>query len=461
MPQPACLAIGGSRGSATASRRASPFCPGALCARFRAVSILLQRNILLGVTGGIAAYKAAELCRLLVKSGANVQVVMSRGACEFVQPLTFAALSRREVATDLFDAAREAQGQHHIALARWAQAIVVAPATADFLAKVAAGRADDLLSTVVLACEAPVLLAPSMNPTMLLTEVTQENLERLRTRPGITLLESPAGAMAEPEEGPGRLLEPVEIVRRLERALGPRDLVGVPVVVTAGPTREPLDPVRFLSNRSSGKMGYALAARAAARGAEVTLISGPSALRAPPRVKVVRVETTAQMRDAVLAALAAGPVLSPAPLPTEPSSQAPCEAPVLIMAAAPADYRVADVAVGKLKKGAGELVLRLVPTDDILMLVSQHKPAGAFIVGFAAETHDVVENARAKVVRKQLELCVANEVGPGRGFDVDHNRVWLVGKDGAVEGLPELPKLEVADAILDRVVCARSRPVTP
>jgi len=400
------------------------------------------RKILLGVTGGIAAYKAAELCRLFVKAGAVVQVAMTRAAGEFVQPLTFAALSRREVATDLFDAGREADHHHHIGLARWADIVVVAPATADFIARVAAGRADDLLSTVVLATEAPLLIAPAMNPTMLLAQVTQENLDRLATRANVELLESPEGSMAEPEEGPGRLLEPAEIVKRAERALGVHDLAGLSVLVTAGPTREPIDPVRFISNRSSGKMGYALAARAAARGADVTLVSGPSALRAPARVKkVVRVESTAQMRDAVLAAL--------------PSAH------VLIKAAAPADYRVASVAAEKLKKGAASQTLELVPTDDILTLVKDAKAAGTVVVGFAAETRDVVANARAKVAKKGLDLCVANQVGGGKGFDVDVNEITLVDADGTDTPLPLTSKLDAADVILDRVVLLLARRKTP
>lgn len=395
---------------------------------------LRERRILLGVTGGIAAYKAAELCRLLVKEGAEVQVVLTRAAEEFVRPLTFAALSRRDVATDLFDVEREAR-QSHIGLARWAEVAVVAPATADFLAKIAHGRGDDLLSTILLATQAPLVLAPAMNPTMLRHPATQENLRALAERPGVTVLESPEGEMAEPEEGPGRLLEPGEIVRAVGHALGPRDLAGRKVVVTAGPTREPIDPVRYLSNRSSGKMGFALAARAAARGAQVILISGPSALPPPPRVRLVRVETTVEMRDAVLAAL--------------PGAAA------LVKAAAPADYRAAEVAPAKLKKGS-ERSVRLVPTDDILALVRERRDPGTVVVGFAAETENLIENAREKVRRKGLDLCAANLVGSGSGFDADVNRVTLVAADGGVEELPELPKIAVADLLLDRVAAILS-----
>jgi phosphopantothenoylcysteine decarboxylase/phosphopantothenate--cysteine ligase len=398
--------------------------------------VLRDRKVLLGVTGGIAAYKAAELCRLLVKSGAQVQVVLTRGAQEFVRPLTFAALSRRPVHTEIFDPERES-ASGHIALARWADVIVVAPATAHALAKLANGLCDDLLSTLLIATAAPIVLAPAMNPTMLLHPATQENLRRLGERPGVTVLESPPGEMAEPEEGPGRLLEPPDILRAVARALAPLDFEHRKVIVTAGPTREPLDPVRFLSNRSSGKMGFALAGRAAARGGDVVLVSGPSALLAPPRVRLVRVETTAEMRDAVLRELAG--------------------AAALIKAAAPADYRAERVAEQKLKKGDAGRELRLVPTDDILSLVRERKDAGTVVVGFAAETENLLEHAREKIRRKGLDLCVANEVGNGRAFDSDQNRVTLLGADGNAEELPELPKSAVADAILDRVATLLAR----
>jgi phosphopantothenoylcysteine decarboxylase/phosphopantothenate--cysteine ligase len=390
------------------------------------------RNILLGVTGGIAAYKAAELCRALVREGAHVQVVMTRAACEFVQPMTFVALSRREVALDLFDAAREAS-QNHVALARWADCVVVAPATADFIARVAAGRADDLLATIVLATEAPVLLAPAMNWAMLENVVTKENIERLARRPNVEVCESPAGDMAEPEEGPGRLLEPAEIARRVARRLRPRDLEGHTILVTAGPTREPIDPVRYLSNRSSGKMGYALAERAAARGADVVMVSGPTALRAPARVTTVHVETTAEMCEAVLARLEG--------------------VDAVLMAAAPADYAAAAPANEKIKKGDSEWALRLLPTPDILSRIVERKTPRTLVVGFAAETKDLLENAAKKIARKRLDLCVANWVGGGRGFDAETNHVWLVLPDGRAEEVAEAPKRAVADAILDRL-CA-------
>lgn len=395
--------------------------------------------MLLGVSGGIAAYKAAELCRLLVKAGAEVQVVMTAAAQEFVRPLTFASLSRRKVATDLFDADREA-GLHHIALSRWADVVVVAPATADLLARVAQGRCDDLLSVILLATEAPIVLAPAMNPTMLRHPATQENLKTLEARPSVIVLDAPVGEMAEPEEGPGRLLEPPLIVAAVARALGPRDFAGHRVIVTAGPTREPVDPVRFLSNRSSGRMGYALASRAAARGAEVILVSGPSALTPPAKALLVRVETAAEMRDAVLAHL--------------PGASA------LIKAAAPADYRAESVAPHKLKKGVAR-ELRLVPTDDILSLVRERKEPGTVVVGFAAETENLIENAREKLRRKGLDLCVANLVGNGAGFDAETNRVSLIDRDGRADELPELPKTAVADAILDRVAALLPRAAAP
>ena len=391
-----------------------------------------NRRVLLGVSGGIASYKTAWLARLLTKAGAEVDVVMTRAATEFVGTVTFEALTGRAVHTGLFDAGRTLD---HIHLARAAAAIVVAPATADLMARAATGQADDLLTACLLATEAPVLLVPAMNDRMWAHAQTQANATRLREL-GYRLLDPDDGVLAAGEgSGPGRMPEPETIFAHLGRLLEDAEapLAGRRVVVTAGPTRESIDPVRFLSNHSSGRMGVAIAAAAWRRGADVTLIAGPLAVAAPVGVTLVPVESTEEMRDAVARSLA--------------------QADVLVMAAAPADYRPAERATSKLKKTGRSRAIELEENADILLSTIPLRRAGAVVVGFALETDDLIENAKRKLDAKALDLIVLNDAKePGAGFAVDTNRVTLLARGTPEpERLPLLTKPEVADVILDRV----------
>lgn len=389
------------------------------------------RRLVLGVTGGIAAYKAIQLARDLTQLGAAVDVVLSAGARDFVQPLSFEALTGRPVYTEPY---LPGDPLLHIRLAREAEAVIVAPATANFLARAAAGLADDLLATLLLATAAPVLLCPAMNDRMYAHPQTQANLAHLQAL-GYRVAGPAVGPLAWGEgEGPGRLLEPAEIVAYGGRLLeGDSRLTGRRIVVTAGPTREPIDPVRFLGNRSSGRMGYALAAAAWRRGAQVTLVSGPSPLAPPVGVHVVCVETAEQMRAAVAGEL--------------PTADA------LLMAAAVADFRPARPAAAKLKKEDRRAPpLPLEPTPDVLRATRALRPAGCVVVGFALETDDALENGRRKLLGKELDLLVVNDATePGAGFEVETNRVTLLAPDRPDAALPLLSKHEVADAILDRV----------
>lgn len=389
------------------------------------------KRILLGVTGSIAAYKAVEVLRELVKRGAEVQVVMTEAATRFVTPLTFETLSRQPVLLDMFSLAYGSQIGHIEAAAR-ADLFVVAPATAHTIAKLAHGLADDFLTNIYLASRCPVMLAPAMDSDMYQHAVVQENLHRLRDR-GVHIVGPASGELASGITGPGRLVEPPELAEAIELFLAPmRDLAGEVVLVTAGPTREPLDPVRYLSNRSSGKMGYAIAEAAAARGAKVILVSGPTALTPPQSVDVIHVETAQQMYDVVLAKLTA--------------------ATVVIKAAAVADYRPKQVAGRKIKKEERVPEVTLESTPDILAEIGKRKER-RILVGFAAETEDLVANARRKLQRKNLDLMVANDVSqPGAGFDGDTNIVKILDAQGGVEELPLQAKRSVADRILDRVV---------
>ena len=388
--------------------------------------------MLLGVAGGIASYKTAWLARLLTKAGAEVDVVMTRAAQEFVGAVTFEALTGRPVHTGLFDPGRALD---HIHLARAAHAVVVAPATADLMARAATGQADDLLTACLLATEAPVLLVPAMNDRMWAHAQTQANAVHLRSL-GYRLLDPDDGMLAAGEgSGPGRMPEPEVIFAHVGRLLEARDapLSGRRVLVTAGPTRESIDPVRFLSNHSSGRMGTAIAAAAWRRGAEVTLVAGPLAVPVPIGTRHVRVESTRDMRAAVEAEL--------------PASD------VLVMAAAPADYRPADVSTSKLKKTGAARSIALTENDDILASTRGARGDGAVVVGFALETDDLVANARRKLEAKALDLIVLNDAKePGAGFAVDTNRVTILarGRDEP-ERLPLMTKHEVADAILDRI----------
>jgi phosphopantothenoylcysteine decarboxylase/phosphopantothenate--cysteine ligase len=393
--------------------------------------VLTGKRILLGVTGSIAAYKAVELLRELMKREAEVQVVMTEAATRFVAPLSFETLSRQPVLLDMFTLAYGSQIGHIAATAR-ADLFVIAPATANTIAKLAHGLADDFLANIYLASRCPVLVAPAMDSDMYQHAAVQENLARLRGR-GIHVVGPASGELASGLVGPGRLVEPAEIVEAIEKLLAPSgDLAGEVVLVTAGPTREPLDPVRYISNRSSGKMGYAVAEGAARRGARVILVSGPTALPPPREVQVVQVETAQEMYDAVLARLET--------------------VTVVIKAAAVADYRPKQVARQKIKKDERVPEVTLESTPDILAEVGKRK-GRRILVGFAAETHDLVANARKKLQRKNLDLMVANDVSqPGAGFDADTNVVKILDAKGGVEELPLLPKPAVADRILDRVV---------
>lgn len=391
-----------------------------------------KRCVVLGVTGGIAAYKAAEITGRLRKLGADVRVVMTQHACAFITPLTMETLSANPVSCDLFDRPKTWEVEH-IALATRADLFLIAPASANILAKMAAGIADDMLSTTVLATRAPVLLAPAMNTGMWENVATQENVRTLARR-SVHFVGPEEGRLACGATGKGHIASVEAIVQAACALLVPRrDLEGKRVLVTAGPTREPLDPVRYLTNRSSGKMGYAIARAAAARGAQVTLLTGPVGLTPPEGVDVFHFETTLDLLELA-------------------REHAPSQD-IVIQAAAPADYRAQEVARQKIKKAGGEaLTLSLVENPDVARALGEHKRPGQRFVGFAAETNDVLEHAKQKLERKRLDLIVANDVtAPGAGFDVDTNVVTLVTQED-VRALPLLTKREVADRILSRVL---------
>ncbi len=399
-------------------------------------------RITLGVTGGVAAYKAAELVRRLQQDGFTLQVVMTRGAREFVTPLTFAALSGQKVITDLFaESGGEANLEsaiEHIAVAQRTDLLLVAPATADILAKFARGIADDFLTTLYLASTAPVVLAPAMNVNMWNHAATQENVEMLRAR-GVKIVDPDEGYLACGMTGAGRLAGQEAIVAAVHEALhAVRDLAGEKLLVTAGPTCEDLDPVRYLTNRSSGKMGYAVAEAAARRGANVILVSGPTSLETPAGVERISVRSAEEMQRAVQEKVAS------------------CS--IAIFAAAVADYRPAQTSGQKIKRNKESLTISLEPTPDILAGVARNK-GERFIVGFAAETEHVAENARKKLAAKNADLIVANDVTTeGAGFDHDTNVVTLFARDGRNLALPRMSKSEVAQRILDEIVRLRSMP---
>ena len=393
-------------------------------------------KVILAVGGGIAAYKSAELARLLMQQNHQVQVVMTSAAEEFVRPLTFAALTGQKVLTNLFAIENAIE---HIAVAQEHEFLVIAPTTADLMAKLAHGLADDFLTTLYLAFTGPVLIAPAMNVNMWQHPATQANLATLVKR-GHTIVEPGSGYLACGMTGPGRLADPEAIAAAIERTASRRlDLEGETVLITAGPTQEPLDPVRYISNRSSGKMGYALADAAQSRGAKVILISGPSALHPPARCEVVRVTTAAEMRKAVLELMV--------------------EATMIIKAAAVADYRPVNVSEQKLKR-SGPLTLELAPTEDILAEVTKQRRPGQLIVGFAAETQNTMENGRAKLLRKGADAIVVNDVsGEGVGIDSDRNAATFLTSSKSIE-LPEMTKRKLADRILDEIsALRRPRPV--
>ncbi len=391
--------------------------------------MLNNKTIVLGITGGIAAYKAVDLASKLTQAGAKVETVMTEAATKFVTPLTLRNITHRPVVTDMFELASE-WSEEHVALAEAADAVVIAPATANTIARLAAGIADNMLGTVVLATKAPVIVAPAMNDNMYANSVTQKNVAALKAR-GFTFIEPEPGRLASGKiGGKGRLPDTAKIMDVIDKVLGQKkDLAGKNIVVTAGGTREPIDPVRHIGNRSSGKMGYALAEAARDRGANVTLVSANVSLEEPAGVTMVKVTRTAEMKKAVEVAVK--------------------KADALLMAAAPADYQAETVAKNKIKKEAKDaLTIKLVKTPDILGELK-----GNFIrVGFAAESENLLANARKKLANKNLDLMVANDITKAdSGFDVDTNRVVLIDKAGKTEELPLMSKREVAEKILDRV----------
>jgi phosphopantothenoylcysteine decarboxylase/phosphopantothenate--cysteine ligase len=387
------------------------------------------KHILLGVTGGIAAYKSADLVRRLRERGAEVQVVMTDGAREFVTPMTFQALSGRPVRTDLWDPAAEAS-MGHIELARWADLVLIAPASADFLARLAGGRADDLLATTCLATAAPIALAPAMNHQMWSNSATQANVALLKER-GVHVFGPGTGDQACGEVGAGRMLEPTELAALADSTLVPSGVLsGRRVLITAGPTREPIDPVRFISNRSSGKMGFAVAQAAREAGAEVVMICGPVALATPPGVRRVDVESAADMLAAVQAEV-------------RPDD-------IFISTAAVADYRPAEAATHKIKKTEENLALQMARTTDIIGTLAAGASRPAFVVGFAAETDTVEQNARSKMLRKNLDMIAANEVGHAKAFDCADNELIVLWRSGR-KLLPRNAKTQLARELIELI----------
>ena len=395
--------------------------------------MLNGKKIALGVTGGIAVYKAVDLVSRLRKQGAEVRVIMTEHAQQFVTPLTFKEISGNKVAVSMWDSNQEFNVEH-ISLANWADAFVVAPATANILAKMANGIADDLLSTTLLAAQAPIIVCPAMNTGMYQNPITQENIAKLEGH-GVTVMPPAVGYLACGVTGPGRLPEPQQIVEFIDAFFAKKDgdMVGMKVLVTAAGTREPIDPVRFVGNRSSGKMGYAIAQMAAQRGAEVLLVTGPSALPIPPNVKGVKVETTNEMLEAVM--------------------EAYDKMDVVIKAAAVADYRPRDVADQKIKKKTDDaLTVVMDKNPDILKELGARK-AHQVLVGFAAETQNLLDNAREKIVKKNLDMIVANDVtAAGAGFNTDTNIVKFLYPSGEVRSLEQMAKTEVANLLLDAVM---------
>ena len=397
---------------------------------------LKGKTVLLGVTGGIACYKSANLASALIKQGANVQVVMTRNATEFIGPHTFESLTGNRVSVDTFDRNYQFQVEH-IALADQADLVLVAPATANVLAKLAHGLADDMLTTTILACNCPKIAAPAMNTKMYENPVTQDNLDILRNY-GWEIVEPASGRLACGAVGKGKMPEPEDLLECVLHALShEKDMTGLKVLVTAGPTREALDPVRYLTNHSTGKMGYAIAKAAAARGAEVTLVSGPVNLKKPPYMEVVDIVSAQDMFEAV-------------------TSRAPTQD-IIIKAAAVADYRPANLAEDKIKKSGNDsdLSLPLSRTSDILAWLGQHRSPGQFLCGFSMETRDMVENSKQKLEKKHIDLIAANNLKQeGAGFGVDTNLLTLISPDGAKE-LPLMSKEEAAHALLDEIMGRR------
>mgnify|MGYP001268948930 CR=1 FL=1 len=390
--------------------------------------MLTNKAIVLGITGSLAAYKAADIASKLTQAGSRVEVIMTESATKFITPLTLRSTTGRPVATSMWEPIPEFRVAH-IALAEAADVVTIAPATANIIAKLATGISDDMLTGTVLATKAPVIIAPAMNTNMFRNPITQENLSKLKAR-GFIIVEPAYGHLASGKIGLGRLADAEEIIGTIKQILGRNgDLAGKCIVVTAGGTQEPIDPARHIGNRSSGKMGYAIAEAARDRGAEVKLITAPTLLPKPTGIEITHIETALQMKKAV--------------------AEAVTQADALIMAAAVADYQPKSAAKSKIKKDASSLTLELVRTPDILAEVD-----GSFIkIGFAAESEEIIENARQKLQKKQLDLIVSNDItATDSGFGVDTNEVTLIDRDGKTENLPLLTKREVADKVLDRVV---------
>lgn len=391
--------------------------------------MLKDKKIVLGITGGIAVYKAAELTRALIKEGAKVKVIMTESARKFITPLTMQTLSQNQVYTEMFMPADQ-YDMAHIALAEFADAFVIAPATANIIGKIAAGIGDDLLSTTIMAQDKPTLICPAMNDKMLANPVVQGNINKLK-KIGYTVMDSAEGELACKTTGKGRLPEIPAILGKIKMLLAPKDLKGVKILVTAGPTEEPLDPVRFITNLSSGKMGYALASTAHARGAKVTLISGPTSLSLPPAEKIIKIRTAQEMYKAVLDHYK--------------------KVDVIIKAAAVADYRPKAIAKEKIKKDRKTISLELEKNPDIISEVGKHK-GNRILVGFAMETQNLLENARGKLLKKNMDLIVANNLREeGAGFRTDTNIITMIDRAGDTESLGKMTKIEAAHAILDRV----------
>lgn len=392
---------------------------------------LKEKKIIVGISGGIAAYKTAFLIRLLKKEGADIRAIMTRNATWFITRLTIETLCQHPVAVEMFPE-EQYVATHHIDLASWPDLFVVAPATANFIGKVASGISDDMLTTVVCAAQAPVMIAPSMNSQMYLNPITQQNIEKLRAV-GYIFIDPNVGEMACETTGPGRMAEPEEIVQFIKKHFEKKKLLkNKRVLITAGPCREPIDPVRFISNRSSGKMGYALAAAAYEAGAEVTLVSGPVDMQPAVPVKLIAVETTEQMYRAV------GKEFK--------------KTDILIMAAAPADFTPKKIASQKIKKEAqGSFKLELSSTIDILKAVKEDKKKSQKIIGFALETENGIENATAKLKKKELDLVVLNSLEDAVPFESDKNKVTLIDKKGRTESLPTMPKMELARVLIEHI----------
>lgn len=402
----------------------------------RAEDKMKNKKVVIGVTGGIAAYKAAELVRLIVKAGADVKVAMTANATRFVSPLTFEALSGNKVLWDMFG--QWDTSVDHVSWGQDADLIIVAPATANFIAKMAHGLADDFLSTMLVAATSRIMVCPSMNGKMFENPIVQSNLKQLMDR-DITVMQPPEGELACRDEGPGRLPEPVNIFERAGALLSRQDLSGLSILVTAGPTVEPIDPVRYITNRSTGKMGYALARAAWRRGASVRLVSGPTALEPPYGVSLFEVKTAQEMRESVL------------------KHCTDCD--IIIKAAAVSDYRPQESARHKIKKGEECVHLELVKNPDILAELGSRKASPpCTLVGFAAETKEIIEHAREKLVEKNLDMIVANDVSrDDAGFEAETNKIKLIYKDGRLEDTSLMTKDEVANLILDRILTLRGR----